>query len=85
MNDQAATQPAITPKIVAEHGLTSGEYQRVLSILGRAPNLTELGVFSVMWSEHCSYKSSRRWLKRLLPTEALDSVLRASRRRARPR
>ncbi|TVR79547.1 MAG: phosphoribosylformylglycinamidine synthase II, partial [Rhodospirillales bacterium] len=65
MNDAAA----VTPELVAEHGLTPEEYQRVLTILGRAPNLTELGVFSVMWSEHCSYKSSKRWL-RLLPTTA---------------
>jgi len=57
------------PGIVAEHGLSSEEYARILEILGRAPNLLELGIFSVMWSEHCSYKSSRRWLK-LLPTEA---------------
>ncbi|HAJ22634.1 MAG TPA: phosphoribosylformylglycinamidine synthase II, partial [Rhodospirillaceae bacterium] len=57
----------ITPEIVAEHGLTTDEYQIVLNILGRAPNITELGIFSVMWSEHCSYKSSRFWLK-TLPT-----------------
>ena len=60
---------AITPEIVAEHGLTTEEYDRVKSALGREPNLTELGIFSVMWSEHCSYKSSRVWLK-TLPTEA---------------
>ena len=59
----------ITPEIVAEHGLTVAEYARVKSALGREPNLTELGIFSVMWSEHCSYKSSRVWLK-TLPTEA---------------
>ena len=53
---------------IAEHGLTKDEYQRVLAILGREPNLTELGIFSVMWSEHCSYKSSRTHL-RTLPTE----------------
>ena len=53
---------------IAEHGLTADEYQRILTILGREPNLTELGIFSVMWSEHCSYKSSRRHLK-TLPTE----------------
>ncbi|MGB8275260.1 MAG: phosphoribosylformylglycinamidine synthase subunit PurL [Alphaproteobacteria bacterium] len=61
--------PAITPEIVAAHGLSGEEYGRVLSILGREPNLTELGIFSVMWSEHCSYKSSKKWLK-TLPTEA---------------
>lgn len=59
----------ISKEIVAEHGLTEGEYGEVLTILGRAPNLTELGIFSVMWSEHCSYKSSKKWLK-TLPTEA---------------
>ncbi|HTG38073.1 phosphoribosylformylglycinamidine synthase subunit PurL [Sphingomonas sp.] len=59
----------ITPEIVAEHGLSPEEYQRVLNALGRTPNLTELGIFSVMWSEHCSYKSSRIHLKKL-PTEA---------------
>ena len=60
--------PAITPDLVAEHGLTAEEYQRVLERLGRTPTLTELGVISVMWSEHCSYKSSRIHLKKL-PTE----------------
>src|SRR3954463_12438194 len=60
---------SITPPIVAEHGLSSEEYQRVLNALGREPNLTELGIFSVMWSEHCSYKSSRIHLKKL-PTTA---------------
>jgi len=58
----------ITPEIVAEHGLSEDEYQEVLKIMGREPNLTELGIFSVMWSEHCSYKSSKKWLK-TLPTE----------------
>ena len=55
----------ITDAIVAEHGLTSDEYQMVCDHMGRTPNYTELGVFSVMWSEHCSYKSSRKWLKKL--------------------
>ena len=58
----------ITPQIVADHGLSDEEYQRVLTALGREPNLVELGIFSVMWSEHCSYKSSRIHLKKL-PTE----------------
>ena len=49
--------PRITPEIVAEHGLSPDEYERVLHALGREPNLTELGIFSVMWSEHCSYKA----------------------------
>lgn len=59
----------ITPETVAEHGLSPEEYQRVLNALGREPNLVELGIFSVMWSEHCSYKSSRIHLKNL-PTDA---------------
>jgi phosphoribosylformylglycinamidine synthase subunit PurL len=59
----------ITPEIVAEHGLSPEEYERVLHAMRREPNLTELGIFSVMWSEHCSYKSSRIHLKKL-PTEA---------------
>ncbi|TXL77631.1 phosphoribosylformylglycinamidine synthase subunit PurL [Vineibacter terrae] len=62
-------EPAITPQIVAEHGLSPDEYQRVLKIMGREPTMVELGVFSAMWSEHCSYKSSKVWLKKL-PTEA---------------
>jgi phosphoribosylformylglycinamidine synthase len=61
--------PQITPQVVADHGLDDDEYTRILEILGRAPNLLELGIFSVMWSEHCSYKSSKKWLK-TLPTEA---------------
>jgi len=60
---------SITSEIVAQHGLSEDEYARVLKALGREPNLTELGIFSVMWSEHCSYKSSRIHLKKL-PTEA---------------
>ena len=63
------TATAITPEIVAQHGLSPEEYDRVLHALGREPNMVELGIFSVMWSEHCSYKSSRIHLKKL-PTEA---------------
>ncbi len=59
----------IAPEIVAEHGLSPEEYDRVVNSLGREPNLVELGIFSVMWSEHCSYKSSRLHLKKL-PTQA---------------
>jgi phosphoribosylformylglycinamidine synthase len=58
----------ITPQVVAEHGLSPEEYERVLKALGRVPNLVELGIFSVMWSEHCSYKSSRLHLKKLPTT-----------------
>src|SRR5881275_1148001 len=61
----APTEIRVTPEIAAEHGLTAEEYARVKQILGREPNITELGIFSVMWSEHCSYKSSRVHLKRL--------------------
>jgi phosphoribosylformylglycinamidine synthase subunit PurL len=60
---------AITAEVIKDHGLTQDEYQRVLKWLGREPSLTELGIFSVMWSEHCSYKSSRVHLKRL-PTRS---------------
>ena len=59
----------ITPEIVHEHGLNDEEYQKILKLLGREPSITELGIFSVMWSEHCSYKSSRMHLKRL-PTRS---------------
>jgi len=61
-------EPKITPEIVAEHGLDDAEYSRLLAAMGREPNMVELGIFSVMWSEHCSYKSSRVHLGRL-PTE----------------
>jgi phosphoribosylformylglycinamidine synthase len=57
----------ITPELVAEHGLKPDEYQRILDLIGRAPSVTELGIFSAMWNEHCSYKSSKKWL-RTLPT-----------------
>jgi phosphoribosylformylglycinamidine synthase len=59
------SEPTITPEIVKQHNLTPEEFDRIRTILGREPNFTELGVFSVMWSEHCSYKSSRVHLKRL--------------------
>lgn len=55
----------ITPEIIAQHNLTTEEYEKIVTIMGREPNFTELGIFSVMWSEHCSYKSSRVHLKRL--------------------
>ena len=61
----APTEIKVTPEIAAEHGLTREEYARVRQILGREPNITELGIFSVMWSEHCSYKSSKVHLERL--------------------
>jgi phosphoribosylformylglycinamidine synthase subunit PurL len=61
----AQTEVKVTPEIAAEHGVTREEYARIQKILGRDPNITELGIFSVMWSEHCSYKSSKVHLKRL--------------------
>ena len=60
--------PEITAQLIGQHNLTREEYERILEILGREPTVTELGIFSVMWSEHCSYKSSRAHLKRL-PTQ----------------
>ncbi|MEM7718674.1 MAG: phosphoribosylformylglycinamidine synthase subunit PurL [Pseudomonadota bacterium] len=62
------SEPEITDALIAAHGFTPEEYQEVLNILGRAPNFTEMGIFSAMWNEHCSYKSSKKWL-RTLPTE----------------
>ncbi len=61
------TEPAITEKLIADHGLKPDEYQMVLDIIARTPTYTELGIFSAMWNEHCSYKSSKKWL-RTLPT-----------------
>src|SRR5205809_6761146 len=63
----------IDPTVLERHGLKPDEYQRIVQFMGREPNLTELGIFSVMWSEHCSYKSSKVHLK-TLPTEG-DAVL----------
>jgi phosphoribosylformylglycinamidine synthase II len=61
-------EPEITPDLIAAHGLKPEEYDRVLQIIGRPPSFTELGIFSAMWNEHCSYKSSRKWLRRLHTT-----------------
>ena len=61
-------EPAITEDLIAAHGLSPDEYQRILEIIDREPSFTELGIFSAMWNEHCSYKSSKKWL-RTLPTE----------------
>ncbi|WP_171121344.1 MULTISPECIES: phosphoribosylformylglycinamidine synthase subunit PurL [unclassified Ruegeria] len=60
-------EPAITPDLIAAHGLKPDEYDMILEIIGREPTFTELGIFSAMWNEHCSYKSSKKWL-RTLPT-----------------
>ncbi|OIQ29500.1 MAG: phosphoribosylformylglycinamidine synthase II [Alphaproteobacteria bacterium MedPE-SWcel] len=60
-------EPAITPEVIESHGLKQDEYDLILGIIGREPTFTELGIFSAMWNEHCSYKSSKKWL-RTLPT-----------------
>jgi phosphoribosylformylglycinamidine synthase II len=62
-------EPKMTPELVAEHGLKPDEYERILALIGREPTITELGIFSAMWNEHCSYKSSRIHLRKL-PTKA---------------
>ena len=66
----------ITPEIIQKHNVTPQEYQEIQKILGRAPNLTELGIFSVMWSEHCSYKNSKNVLK-LLPKDGPRMLVKA--------
>src|SRR5438552_2579863 len=66
----------ITPELVRDHGLSEAEYERIRAILGRDPNITELGVFSVMWSEHCSYKNTRLELKRF-PTAGPNILVKA--------
>ena len=71
-------EPAVNETLAADHGLKADEYQRILEIVGRLPTYTELGIFSAMWNEHCSYKSSKKWLRTLpvsythltLPTKA---------------
>src|SRR2546428_169972 len=70
------TDPIVTPELVAKHGLTPEEFERIKKILGREPNFTELGIFSVMWSEHCSYKNSRRELKKF-PTTGPNVLVKA--------
>ena len=68
--------PAVTPQLVEEHGLTPEEFERIRKILGREPNFTELGIFSVMWSEHCSYKNSRQELRKF-PTTGPNILVKA--------
>src|SRR6476619_3034786 len=70
------SDPPVTPEVVAKHGLMPEEFERIKKILGRAPNFTELGIFSVMWSEHCSYKNSRRELKKF-PTTGPNILVKA--------
>ncbi len=68
--------PVVTQELVKRHGLTSNEFERIKKILGREPNFTELGIFSVMWSEHCSYKNSRKELKKF-PTTSPNILVKA--------
>jgi phosphoribosylformylglycinamidine synthase len=71
MTSQTPTaEPAVTPELVKQHGLTPEEFERIKKILGREPNFTELGIFSVMWSEHCSYKNSKKELRKFPTTGA---------------
>src|SRR6202048_1046877 len=70
------TDPLVTPELVGKHGLTPEEFERIKKILGREPNFTELGIFSVMWSEHCSYKNSKKELKKF-PTMGAGILVRA--------
>jgi phosphoribosylformylglycinamidine synthase II len=73
---EPTTDPKVTPELVAKHGLTPEEFERIKKILGREPNFTELGIFSVMWSEHCSYKNSRLELKKF-PTTGPNILVKA--------
>src|SRR5205809_2884391 len=68
ISQMPTAEPAVTPELVKQHGLTLEEFDRIKKILGRQPNFTELGIFSVMWSEHCSYKNSKKELKKFLTT-----------------
>src|SRR5438477_6549959 len=70
------TEPVVTPELVKQHGLTPEEFERIKKILGREPNFTELGIFSVMWSEHCSYKNSKKELKKF-PTTGANILVKA--------
>jgi phosphoribosylformylglycinamidine synthase len=72
----AVSDPPITPELIDKHGLKPDEFERIKKILGREPNFTELGIFSVMWSEHCSYKNSRRELKKF-PTTGPNILVKA--------
>src|SRR5439155_4263 len=82
MSMTSKTPPAnsvVTPELVKRHGLTEEEFERIKKILGREPNFTELGIFSVMWSEHCSYKNSKKELKKFPTAASLPASSPASR------
>src|SRR5881398_3617923 len=76
MNRKVPADPVVTAELVRRHGLTPEEFERIKKILGREPNFTELGIFSVMWSEHCSYKNSKKELKKF-PTTGPDILVKA--------
>src|SRR5499427_843048 len=76
MKSPPSAEPVVTPELVKHHGLTPEEFQQIKKILRREPNFTELGIFSVMWSEHCSYKNSRRELKKF-PTTGANILVKA--------
>src|SRR4026207_40040 len=76
MSKTSHDDPVVTPELVKQHGLTPEEFDQIKKILRREPNFTELGIFSVMWSEHCSYKNSRKELKKL-PTTSANILVKA--------
>src|SRR5881398_3527266 len=76
ISQMPTAEPAVTPELIKQHGLTPEEFERIKKILGREPNFTELGIFSVMWSEHCSYKNSKKELKKF-PTAGSDILVKA--------
>jgi phosphoribosylformylglycinamidine synthase subunit PurL len=76
ISQMPTAEPAVTPELIKQHGLTPEEFERIKKILGREPNFTELGIFSVMWSEHCSYKNSKKELKKF-PTTAPGILVKA--------
>src|SRR5437870_3231993 len=76
MKSPPSAEPPVTPELVKQHGLTPEEFERIKKILGREPNFTELGIFSVMWSEHCSYKNSKKELKKF-PTTGPNILVKA--------
>src|SRR5215470_9818407 len=76
MKSPPSAEPPVTPELVKQHGLTADEFERIKKILAREPNFTELGIFSVMWSEHCSYKNSRKELKKF-PTTGANILVKA--------
>ena len=76
ISQMPTAEPAVTPELIKQHGLAPEEFERIKKILGREPNFTELGIFSVMWSEHCSYKNSKKELKKF-PTAGSDILVKA--------